>query len=194
MKGVVLGLALTAVGCANRMPTAERYAEPTGWSLCYEADGTVADYDGHCSDPSLIKWNLPAKVYLPLGYSSRLRFKEAMTVWDTWMGTEAFRLVGSAPEADIVVEDGGEPWGIAGRALHTKTGGTVKFHLEIFDGYYDRPDIIAHELGHTLGLAHDEGDKRSIMYPGMEWYLPALTPVDCDYLKRLYNLRVGCPE
>ncbi len=184
----VLGLLLaTALGCSGRMrPRAHETAEPTGWSLCYAADGTVEDYDGNCSNPMLIEWSLPVEVYVPPTYPDQLRMFQGMAVWDYWLGREVFHVVEDPKLADVEVVDGGPAVFAAGRAMHTNVRGKIHFVLSMYGPYYDRPEVIAHEFGHVLGLAHDEGNKLSVMHPGMEWYLPSLTHADCTYLEGLY--------
>lgn len=187
MRWVLALLLATAIGCAGRMPPSpHRFAEPTGWSVCYEADGNVDNYEGNCSAPSLVQWSLPVEVYVPDSYPSPLRMAQGLAVWDEWLGREVFRVVKSPEGADVLVTDGGPAVFAAGMATHMRVAGKVTFTLSMYQPYYDRPEIIAHELGHVLGLAHDDGNKRSIMYPGMEWYLPELTDADCDYLEAMY--------
>ena len=52
----------------------------------------------------------------------------------------------------------------------------------------DTFSVILHELGHVLGLGHEETDRNSIRYPQLGMYESArtLAPVDIERLKTLY--------
>lgn len=192
MKAVLLLPLATACGVASRVPQPRTVPEPTGWSVCYEADGTVDNYDGECSAPALVKWNLPATVYIPPDYPERNRVLQAMGVWNDHMGTAVFK-ESTGPAANVVITMAPlSIWGFAGLAEHTRKNGITVFTVTVFQGYFGRADVITHELGHTLGLAHDPGNKRSIMYPSGNWVVPGVTKADCQYLKDLYSLRVEC--
>lgn len=51
----------------------------------------------------------------------------------------------------------------------------------------DKAKIALHELGHVMGLAHDDGDEGSIMYPYYTAHSQKFTDADIALLKRAYR-------
>jgi Matrixin. len=53
----------------------------------------------------------------------------------------------------------------------------------------DTANVMVHEIGHILGLAHDRLNMRSIMYPSASWVMPIIEPADLAILRARY---AGC--
>lgn len=74
--------------------------------------------------------------------------------------------------------------------LYTKRGGTSIIELvseRIPDKYYK--GVILHELGHALGLEHNEGLEGvdTLMYPYIELSADHITPIDLNNFCKLYH-------
>jgi len=130
-----------------------------------------ANFSGPVEDLVWPKSQFPLLVYV-FGDAEKW-VKRPMLAWNAQLGFEVFRLdVGDSanvsvhvfPMADLV---GGQKLGEGGETLHVKSAGrmaaVVRFNsTSIVESY----QIVFHELGHVLGLAHDEFES-SPMYPNV---------------------------
>jgi hypothetical protein len=123
--------------------------------------------------------HFPIKVYIDT--RDPIEFQEGMetaaSIWNLTLGLDLFEPV--KVDFGKTTVTGSCGW-VASQVVHDlSTSGLWRGEYypgtsEICFGWvYIQPDIkknniikiFIHELGHSLGLAHDEGDKRSIMYP-----------------------------
>lgn len=178
-------------------------------------DGAVLSTIRHkgCLEPQAVQFaTTPIRVVAPLGLYSIT--DEAARAWNTDVGFELFSAhVTTDTEAepfDVYVLDYSTRVAIFGQLAD------ARFHTKLFDGRRVRPSIkidspqpfakggkdyvgqirvwfggdsanvLAHELGHIVGLAHDSLNKRSIMYPNSGWVMPVVEPADKAILRARY--------
>ncbi len=65
----------------------------------------------------------------------------------------------------------------------------VKITINPRSNYNVHYSIILHEMGHAVGLMHDEDDKASLMYPSIGNHEKFFQKEDLEYLKRTYKER-----
>lgn len=197
-KYIVLSCALAACQVPeSKVPQAAK--QPTLWNLCYNEDGSPIIYEMPqkeyaCKSPSRLKWpSLPVQVHLDESVLDATEsFLWAFAAWEEWLGRPVFELtpesgdwVVEAFQGDSVIA---EEFGIAAMAPHEKrSDGTIEAIVVFFSQYRFNTEVVAHEFGHTLGLAHDKDDKRSIMYPSMRTQIPRLQAEDRAVLCALYG-------
>ncbi len=193
-------VAAAIVGCGAPAKTAEapeKRAENTMWYNCYDEFGQpdMAEniLDKRCPEAAVIDWGeLPVRVYA----EDEVKLEplmEAFQIWEQWLGQPVFKLVAHPDEAQVGVGVGDqllEDFGCGGAAAcapHMRLDdGTLQAWV-IFSPQYQTAEIGAHEFGHTLGLAHDHGLRRSVMYPSLGWYMPWLQAADRRALCELYG-------
>ena len=135
-----------------------------------------------------LTWKLPITVAV-IGYEDATPVGYAGQAWDHWLGTTVFTSASPGEMPDVlVVADPAKALVFAGYTDVEIVDGKPRATVKMFAGYHDRVDIIAHELGHVLGLAHDNNHPWSVMDGAPSWRLPVLTLADCKALAAKYNL------
>mgnify|MGYP003152080420 CR=1 FL=1 len=104
------------------------------------------------------------------------------------LGFEMLRFDFANYRPDVVVVAGGSHWMAAAEAKRFSIEGVPHGLITTYNGLdlADRPDIIAHEFGHILGLMHDPDNRMSIMYPGPTTKAALFEPQDIFELRRIY--------
>lgn len=196
---VMAALMAGSLNCVGHRGVPKDYdtAEQTFWKLCYNTLGEIEDFDGDCEDPREVTWReLPVKVYIAPGYPYPGQVLEAMNVWDAWLGTDVFKLTFDQLESNVTVTYEEEVTFYAGIAQHRRLLESldVYFNVAIAGKYSENVEVITHEFGHVMGLFHDSGRPRSIMFPGKA-HMPWLTGSDCRALAIKYRLKPpGCRD
>lgn len=134
---------------------------------------------------SVTVWNLPIPVAV-VGYTDTTAVQVAMEAWNQWLGTEVFKL-GISSRQQVIVE--AAPFRSARFAGIAVQRIPWQARVTMLVGYHHRADVIAHELGHVLGLDHDHTLPWSVMDGEPSWVLPRLTRADCLALAEIYFLK-----
>lgn len=176
------------------------HKEPGFMQVCWA--GGQANYAADCQPKTELKWkknDIPLTLALDLDKHAEANYREsiigAVKMWNQEIG-EVFKLETDRTKAKVVVTWGGiEPGSHAGGHTSHKGGsdGPTSALVEISEpsDVHAVMRYAAHELGHVLGLAHDDFTK-SIMYPvqpGQTEEMTFVLPSDFDkkVLKEAYK-------
>ena len=156
------------------------------WMIVFGISFMLTSYVDAASQRSF-KWTNPKgiKTYIPPKHRHTPMMKRAFAEWSRKTNNKiVFRYVGTKTEADIVVryfdkiEDCGETNNAIGCARytgHSCTQSACKFrfvYIDIADETVNGRDLsdkvevyttMLHEIGHAIGLKHNETNKYSIM-------------------------------
>lgn len=159
---------------------------------CLEGQSYVYD-DFICEDPQPIIWpHTPLSIYateeFKAHYLSDLE-NAAVFSWNSATGLDLFCLECGQWDVFVTFKTRGSS---LGRTYHGIWPGRLVAVVEVADGLneHDALIVLVHELGHVLGLAHDESCE-SVMYAQplvarCIWGEPGITHHDADLLHDLY--------
>lgn len=135
-----------------------------------------------------LTWSLPIKV-AGSGYADTSAISFAAEAWNQWLGVDVFTPAAEGQEPDLIILAVPEKNPVfAGYTDAQIVAGRPRGVVYMYVGYHHRVDIIAHELGHVLGLAHDAKKPWSVMDGQPSWILSTLTLADCRALAEKYRL------
>lgn len=209
MRLAINGLVLTAacVACTDLGPGAQSplsKSERTLWQVCWDAEGAPeypSDEPPHepaCDDWGFIRWqSLPIKVGVevsaaPIGQ----QIIGAVNYWNARLGFRVFRLLTTSdmnddvpPVPDVMISlEPDHPWLLGIAHLHRSPLTSYLSARVVLYADTSPPFVtIVHELGHVLGLAHDNQGE-SIMNSGrLDWTSVHVSSEDIRALRLLYR-------
>jgi len=172
------------------------HKEPGLMKVCWKSGHAVYD-NASCTQD--LQWD---RTVFPLTYfidfdkdhKDYLESVEAgVKLWNREIGRDLFVRTEKREEAKLIVQWGSVEGNTGGYTKHFGTGHPERAEVTLVDAtdVHAVYRFAAHELGHVLGLAHDEAP-RSIMYPtqpGMTTDMTLVLPSDFDkkLLKELYQ-------
>jgi len=197
---ILLGSLIGAGALAGLLYGVLTHKEPGLLHVCWV--GGQAVYDGPCEPKMALRWakeRMPLRVFLDFPAVSSAAYRDsivgAVQMWNQQVGP-VFRLLEDREHADVLVSWGAqETGGHAGGFTRHKGGPDLAESAEV--QLLEPSDLHAvmrygaHELGHVLGLAHDDS-AASLMHPtgrAGTIELQPLVPTDADKetLRYLYR-------
>lgn len=194
----LLAFLLVLLCSCNTYKNVKSYLEPTHrtlWEVCWDEDGDIllpSDTWPHaprCDNPEYLVWP-NGQVRLHVAESAKPHLEPwadtAIKQWNIWLGKEFF--VKTEFAYDVMMIYGGPHPYAAGWTMLQKEAGVLVGGIVLFDvsdAY--KYEVILHEMGHILGLAHDVDDKRGyLMSPGATTQGTQIAPEDIKALRNLY--------
>jgi hypothetical protein len=194
----ILLLSLVLTGCQYTKVTAPSKSNELTLALLCELHDEEEDaviyawpHNGKpsCSDPFRLRWETNTiSYYIDDSIEMPYSIKAAFYQWNVWIGRELFAEAKYGEDAQISVfrifsgNSNTLAWTMVGRV----EGSTASI-IALLDGYVTDPfKIAAHEIGHALGLDHDQENMLSLMHPIIHSGPMLLTHDDQLALRRLY--------
>lgn len=204
MKVLIL-LLLTACAppvAVPREPIAHPHEELLYW--CWEEGKLEATptLQANCgSTPSFVPtYEYGKPIYFQVDEASRPTLEIALQQWNLvlggdWLrilpddGREAHVVVSTIAERECLIDIMGNVWCVHGRAGVTRATPDARNYqttVTIFLSGIGGTAVMCHEIGHILGLRHDQDEVGTLMYPSVSGMgLPE--PQDIALLKRLHG-------
>jgi len=203
-KVMIIGGILLTLAVIILLPIAILTHEEAGLMNACDTSSGALNYDGMCAP---VEWE-PSQFPLDVTVSTTNPHppadpddatRSAIDLINSRLGFTALRL-SSSPTSEVRIDfetaqEVGESWmrDAGGGALHHRDEGRLWCEIRTWNnGTVEMVDkVLVHELGHCLGLAHDDFPD-SAMYPEMRpdgdrLTRPRITDSDRDLLRELYN-------
>lgn len=192
-------LALLLVACSSD-PTFMKVC-PSGDQFIYPVGNATASTA--CAQPVEITWpTLPLLVSIDLEPDYVASAEEAIDFWNDELDATALELTAGSSDVEVIHGSAADPG--MGAAYHNTTDGALRATVELRQpgDVHEVYRVISHELGHVLGLAHDQA-RASIMVgtldvglvrdvdfseDSFDFQLFLVTDADCSAIRKKYGL------
>lgn len=192
---IVVVVSLTVLAIIGVIYGVSTHKEAGLMTVCWE--GGQAYYDYSCEGQEELRWDRN-RIPLDVSSSENTEVRAAVDEVNNQIGCEILRFTPNlgSDAADVLIETDGalgtsltSSGGITSHTQISEVG--MQAHVSIMgvtDPHY-RVRVLVHELGHVLGLDHDDF-KASIMYPTMtitaNMQLTRFTNHDRNLLREIY--------
>lgn len=189
MNRILTLFTLLFFACAPQLPINtpwQEIAKTEMIKICWDNDKALVEEA--CQNPEYVRWERTS-VTVTSDSAMKVFVVTAVKAWNEDLGFEMFRYKELDVTADVIFARGGPHPNWRGVTTYAKQDGRMRALIFMFDGALDSTSTYLHELGHAIGLEHDEKDTRSIMYPNNLRVFPKVQAKDRRMLIDLYSPR-----